>query len=307
MSVKSIISALVDKMYVKQWSVALAYGTPEEVLENGINQLQFKWIPIDDHARFLADPFIIRKSNGEVILFCEDFHYMEQYGKITAFLLNDQFEVMKTNVILDTGSHLSYPAVYHFEGKYFLIPESGMANELVAYELNLELLSIVSSQVIHNGEPLLDATILSKDNGYWLFATKRGVGSNCELYLYHSTKWQGPYQQVGTNPVANNLSGSRPAGHFFEVNGKVYRPTQNSREYYGKSIIIKELQKLSKIEFKEKFTIELNPKVKSRYNIAIHTINFSNGVIVVDGLRRYFNPFKQLVYLLQKRRKMRLR
>lgn len=292
---------------MKQWSVGLAYGLPEKVLKDGIDSLEFKWIPIDDKARFLADPFIIRKSNGEVILFCEDFHYMEQYGKISVFILNDQFEPLHGKVILDTGSHLSYPAVYQFDGQYFIIPESGMAKELVAHEFNLETLNIVSSRVIYKDEALLDATILAKENDYWILATHRGTGSNSELYLYHAENWQGDYQQIGQNPVANDLSGSRPAGHFFEVDGKIYRPTQNSSEYYGKSIIIKELEVITKSEFREKTKKELNPDVKSRYNIAIHTINFSNGVIVVDGLRRYFNPFKQLVYMLQKRRKMRQR
>lgn len=236
-----------DKLFVKQWSVGLAYGSPEVVLNDGFNNLEFKWIPIADNGRFLADPFIVRKSNGDVVLFCEDFHYNEQNGKISAFLLSENFEIKQHHVILDTGSHLSYPAIYHFEGSYYLIPESGLTNQLVAYEINLDLLKIKSSQVIHHDEPLLDATLLAINNQCWMFVTKRGPDSNRALYMYHSLKWNGPFSQIGVAPIANHLSGSRPAGHFFSVEGKLYRPAQNSQEYYGKSIIINELEFISEI------------------------------------------------------------
>jgi len=302
---KSILDKIWDKLCIKQWSVGLAYATPEEVLQNGISNLDFKWLPIADQSRFLADPFIVRKDDGEILLYAEDFHFQEQYGKISVFRLNNQFEVMDSSVILDTGSHLSYPSVLSFEGKHYLIPESGLANELRAHELDPTGMTIIASTILHQGEALLDATMLTYQQQHWMFATQRGKGSNSDLNIYKASAWNGPYSSLKQNPVKSNLDGSRPAGHFFQINGAIYRPAQNSREYYGKSITIHKLERLTESEFKEIPVMTLLPPQNSTYNYAIHTINFSNGVIVIDGLRKIFNPWKQLTFLLLKRRRMR--
>ena len=75
---------------------------------------------------------------------------------------------------------------------------------------------------------------------------------------------------------------ARMAGYFFTVNGKVYRPAQESNKNYGHGISIQETSyKDGKWEFKEVRRMTSPHPVLSQ---SFHTLNSYKGVIVVDVL-----------------------
>jgi len=80
----------------------------------------------------------------------------------------------------------------------------------------------------------------------------------------------------------------------------VYRPTQNCAEYYGKSIILQKIIHLDEEKFEEITETELTIQKNNKFNFGIHTINITNDVIVVDGLRKIFCPFTQIKIFLNK-------
>ena len=54
---------------------------------------------------------------------------------------------------------------------------------------------------------------------------------------------------------------------------------------------------LSEEEFIEEHIYDICPPQNSTFKFAMHTINIADDVIVVDGLRRIFNPLQQIITL----------
>ena len=298
--IKKKLQSFLDKLYIKQWAVGVAKFDINLSFPEFISNLNFTWIKSDLSTRFYADPFVLKSDNGNINVFYEDYSFYDQYGKVSISILDKDFNLLHQKIILDTKSHLSYPSIYKKEGYVYLIPESSKEGSLFVYEFDQSQTELINKRTVISNEPLLDSTIFFHNGKYWLFATKRGANSNNELFLYYSDTWDKNFIPHPCNPVKNSLKGSRPAGAIFIKNGELFRPTQNSEDYYGKSIIINKIITLTENKFEESQVFELKSPKNTEYNFAIHTINFDNDVIVVDGLKRIFNPFIQLKIFILK-------
>lgn len=284
-----------DKLFIKQWNVGIAKKSFQSVLEIDTYKLDIKWLPINKQTTLFADPFVCTHNNNYYIFF-ENYCYYKDYGFISLVILNQQFDIIHQSDLLDTQSHLSYPFIYHDNEKIFIMPESSKSKSgnQYYYEFDFSNNLLLEKKVLIKGGTLLDGTILFFDEKYWLFATKRGADSESKLFLYHSKKWNADYIPHLSNPIKLNQKGSRPAGAFINENGVIYRPTQNCENYYGKSVIINKINVLNDSQFEEIPVKEIFAPQNCRNNFGIHTINISNDVIVIDGLRRIFNPFEQI-------------
>lgn len=297
-----LLSKLFDKLYLKQWSIGVADISIEDVIRNKKIDGNFTWIPVNNNYQFLADPFILKTSSEEYQILFEELDYNKQYGNISQFSMNNRNEVISKKLLLDNKSHLSYPFIFSENGNTYLFPESSEAEKLVCYKYDYFNKSINFVKDII-ALPLLDSTIFKYKDKYWLFATMRGKDSNNKLYLFFADHLFGPYNPHPLNPIKNNIDGSRPAGNFIEVDGNIYRPAQGSGKYYGASIIINKIIELSEDRFKEEYYFKITPSQKEYYNFGIHTINYMDQKIVIDGLVRRFLPFTQIRRFLSNRKK----
>ena len=142
-----------------------------------------------------------------------------------------------------------------------------------------------------------DSTILKKDNKYWLFGTVGETETGYKLHVFYSDNLLGPYTAHRNNPIKDGLDGNRPAGNFIEVDGVIYRPTQNCNNIYGESITINKVTELNETNVTEQpyFDIFINRRNNHNPGIrTIHTINVIDNYIVVDGIKWTFSPIKQL-------------
>lgn len=120
---------------------------------------------------------------------------------------------------------------------------------------------------------------------YWLFINKIEDfehDNNERLYIYYSDdlfsgNWI-PHQQ---NPVIINISKSRNAGHIFEKDGCLYRPSQNCEISYGAEVVINKITKLTEDEYEETDAGSLNHLNKW---FGMHTYNHCVGIHVTDFL-----------------------
>ena len=297
------MNAILDKLYIKQWNIGLARADIKTILSNGQDTINYTWLPVKKDTRFYADPFIFHDHHGNLNVIYEDFSAEDQYGKISYATLNKDFTPSSSKELLDTKLHLSYPSVFIRDGKTYIIPEASKGGDLISYEFDFEKKQLVNPHILIKNVPLLDSTILEHKGKFWVFATHRGLYGNSKLYLYYADDWKGPYTPHPANPVKSSINGTRPAGNFFSYNGEIYRPTQNCKKYYGKSISINKITQLDTETFSEEPVLTLRPPKNTNFNYAIHTINFSGDVIVIDGLRRIFNPLEQIKsFLLKKAR-----
>jgi hypothetical protein len=189
--------------------------------------------------------------------------------------------------------------------KTYMFPEAGQSGKLSCYEFDPVTESVVFVKDILN-LPLRDSSILKKDGKYWIFGTlTETVNHDYRLHVFHSNDLLGPYIAHPGNPVKMGIDGTRPAGNFIEVDGNLYRPSQNCKKQYGDSMTINRITKLNEEEVVEEPYFIININKKSWHNRGmktIHTLNEMNGYIVVDGIIWTFSPLVQFRTFLRNRR-----
>ena len=289
------------KFCFQQWNIGISkYSIADLFLNKNIDS-SFTWMSINSDARFFADPFIFKSPEGNINLIYEDFDFNINYGKICMSSFTNKLKYLSSIKLLDTKSHFSYPFIYFDKDRVRVIPESSKNGNVCCYDFDFNTNTLVNQITIINGQPLLDSTILFFNNKYWLFSTKLGLNSNSQLFIYYADSFEGPYSAHIKNPFKNNLDGTRPAGHFIKYEGQIYRPTQNSSERYGKSISLNKIILLDENDFIEELCFAINPPLNSNFCNGIHTINFLDDYLVIDGLKFKFSPFKKFkLYLKNK-------
>lgn len=292
-----------EKLYLKHWVIGLCRGDIRDIIGSKTFCQDIKWLQFNSIDHFLADPFLSWSNDGHLNIFLEDFSLDDFYGKISLLTVDNNFRKISQKMLLDTGSHLSYPFIYKENDKIYVFPESSHSGKLDCYEYNavqgslnfvVEILKL----------PLLDSTILFYKDKYWLFGTLNGKDSNSKLYIYFSDRLLGPYTPHPGNPVKDSINGSRPAGNFFQVDGVLYRPSQNCEKEYGESITINKINILNEICFDEEPHMQISPNMLHRLKhkvLTMHTINVLDEIIVVDGLKWTFSPKNQWKYFRKNR------
>ncbi|HEX2967694.1 MAG TPA: hypothetical protein VHO46_01225 [Bacteroidales bacterium] len=284
------------KLYFKQWVIGLIRADIKEIIRTkNFNQDKMIWISPDSPERFYADPFIMKNRNGEVEILYEDFSIDEHYGNISVMTLDSNLKPVNRDVALDTGSHLSFPFIYRENNRVFVIPEAVRSGAVSCYEYNSNRRMLKKRADIIK-MPLYDPTILNMNDKYWLFGSVFENRSEYKLHIFHSDNLMGPYLPLRGNPVRSGMNGIRAAGNFIEVDGSIFRPTQNCENEYGESITINRIKVLDEYYFSEEQYMTINISRKNLYenNIhTIHTLNFSDDLIVVDGIKWTFSPKEQ--------------
>jgi hypothetical protein len=293
----NILNKFLEKSSVYQWGIGLATGDIKEVIRKKQLNLNFNWLPQDNKMHFIADPFIFKNKQGNIIVLYEDFS-LEKDGVISLITVDNNFKP-----ILNTGSHLSYPFVFKENGTTYVLPESHKRGFVAIYEYDFDKNELINEQILVD-LPLLDTTILKYENKYWLFASMGdGVYDNSKLYIFHADTLFGKYKPHLQNPVRHHFDATRPAGNFIEVDGEIYRPSQNCSQYYGKSITINKIKKLSTTVFEEEYYFEIKAAENSAFNEGLHTINVVDDIIVIDGKRKFFMPIITMKRSLKRRLK----
>lgn len=289
----SILKKYYDKLYLKQWGLGFLKGNIADIIRQKQTDLTFDWMPLEHQGISHADPFIFRTDDGNLNVLFESVSSYTLDGKISLMVCNSDLDPVLQKVVLDTNDHLSYPFVYRENGSIYIFPENAFSGGLYCYEFDQAKRSFINRKKILD-IPVIDPTILKRDNKYWLFCTLLGDNLHSDLHIFYSDSLFGPYIPHQGNPVRQDMNGSRPAGNFITVDGEVYRPAQNCRNYYGESITINKLTTLSTTEFSEEEYMIIRANPGDEFNYGIHTLNVVDDVIIVDGQKSYFQPVQQL-------------
>jgi hypothetical protein len=290
-----IKNKLIFEFIFKKWIIGICRDSIEDIIRNKTFDPDITWISKKTFNKFYADPFHVIAENGSFKILVEDFTFDDDYGKIALLTFDKNFKQTNHKILLDTKSHLSYPFVFKEQNKTYVFPESKQNERLSCYEFDPEQESLNFIHDILN-LPLLDSTILKHDDKYWIFGTIRGNDNDYNLNIYYSDNFLGKYTPHPKNPVKSGLNGTRSAGNFIEIDGILYRPSQNCLRDYGESITINKVTELNEINFNEERYMNVCINRKNKYNRGvhtIHTINVLDDVILVDGVNWLFSPLRQ--------------
>ena len=296
-------SKLIDKLYVKQWQIGICRGNIKEIIRSKTFNPDINWLPLNSLDFFRADPFLLRTKDGIMNILFEDFVFDDFYGRIWVMKIDENFNKINEKILLDTKSHLSYPFIFEENNKVYLFPESSHSGRLSCYEYDPVNQSVNFIKEIME-LPLLDSTIIKHNDKYWLFGTLNGTYRHSRLHIYFSDNLLGPYTPHPGNPVKSSSNGTRPAGNFFEIDGIIYRPSQNCEKKYGESITINRITELGEYHFSEEYHMKICIDKNNPYNDrvqTIHTLNIIDDIMVVDGIKWTFSPKNQWKNFLRNR------
>lgn len=231
-----------------------------------------KWTSISTPGLIeLADPFFLIK-NGKTHVFAEEIDETGR-GKIVTFRIDKPDQ---RTPILGQSYHMSYPFLFEYENKIFLLPESSENGTLTMYQATNFPFEWTKVYDVFNDKEVVDSTLIYWNNKWWLFANTKDYAAtfNEELSIFYANDLFGPWNAHKQNPIMIDARFSRQAGAFIIVDGKLCRYVQDCSWTYGEKIHMMEIKELMTVSFKEVYRETVDLSLQEGF-LANHTLNSS--------------------------------
>jgi hypothetical protein len=240
----------------------------------------------DDRKRFYADPLVFHHA-GQTALFVEDFEFATGRGRISAMPFGAEGPSGPARPILETPYHLSYPFVFAEAGEVWLVPETSAERRVDLYRCVAFPYEWRFEATLLDGVAASDATVVRHEGALYLFATVADDGASSwdALHLWTAEGVHGPWTPVGDGPIFIAALGARPGGALYRHAGALWRPAQDCRAGYGAGLALARIGRLDHGGFEQAIETVLAPG-GAWPGQAMHTVNWANGIEVVDGCRR---------------------
>lgn len=251
----------------------------------------------DAPAVYVADPFLIQQ--GAVwYMFFEVLNRNSRKGDIAVAKSDGGFCWTYDRIVLSEPFHLSYPYVFEWQNEYFMIPESGEADEIRLYKADNFPYKWAFIKTILPGA-FADPSIFYHDQLWWLFA---GKGHN-RLHLFFADDFLGPWQEHPNSPlITGNPHIARPAGRVTLYDGKLIRFAQDDFPTYGLKVHAFEVTKLSLEVYEEKLIADflLEPSgngwnAGGMHHISLGQVGENQWLAAVDGWSHRIKAFPRKV------------
>ena len=243
----------------------------------------------DCDAQFIADPFMI-KYEDLWYMFFEIYDEARQTGVIGMATSADGYDWKYDKVVLEEDFHLSYPYVFEYNGKIYMMPETGQSNYIKIYEAENFPYGWKCIKNIIEGE-FLDSSLFSYDDKLWILTNKLSENKRSLSLFYSHNLMDGWIEHPQSPLIENDQRSMRPAGRVVVDDNKIIRYSQDGIDYYGKLIRAYEITKLTTTEYEEKELgiIGENSNIEDSWNkdgmhtIDMHKLKDKEWISVVDG------------------------
>jgi len=272
------------------------------------NSVLTRRVVTDRPAKFVADPFIVLPT-GEVGDHSRWLMFFEvqsdgpgEDGDIALATSSDAITWHYSGVVLDEPFHLSYPYVFHYQERWFMIPETGQRGQVRLYEaLNFPSGWVLSSVLLDGGIQWLDPSIVRHDGRWYMMVVGK---PSTELRLYHSDDLFSGWREHPASPIARGAGVTRPAGRILQqettAHGKpqLYRFAQDNIKEYGHAVEAFHIVTLTGSEYQEMRVLDhpvlqgsgLNDKVQvsawnenNMHHIDVQQLHNGDFIAAVDG------------------------
>jgi hypothetical protein len=265
-------------LFFDQWSLAYRFKTSVDDPNNSFYRFKYLIPPKD---KFWADPFPV-KFEGKYFVFFEEYVYSEDKAHISVIELNKSGATDPVPV-LKRDYHLSYPFIFQWQDRHFMIPETAGNRTIEVYACESFPHEWKLEKVLFEGVAARDATLFEADGFWWMFVAMAATTYSDELHLYYSESPFGPWKPHKQNPVKSDVRNSRPAGRPFVWRGDLYRPAQDSSQRYGYGMRINRVVRLTPTEFVEEEVSQILPQWRKDLR-GTHTLNICEDLTVIDCL-----------------------
>jgi len=272
--IKRIIYAL---FFEKKWNIAKLSNVSFEVDHDQNLSIVGAQIPkIASKYSFYADPFF---SSDGLLIRAEALNKLTGLGEIIE--LNSANLKFKDSIL--HGGHFSYPFSFYYDDQEYLLPEISSQSSQIILSNPIDIKTKTSLRGIEDLK-IVDATLVQKDNIFFLFAGLSKSSIDC-LYLFYSDSLYGTYKEHPFNPIVIDPSCARMAGRIQMIKGQLYRFGQNNSYKYGEKISVMKIRQLNKNFYSE----ERVSSIKVNSVFGPHTIDIKNNDILFDFYSEDFN------------------
>lgn len=235
------------------WSIAVYEGPSPLSLQASTEQAQ----PIltaahvtDVDALFVADPFVVHHE-GSAFMFFEVLNRDEYQGDIGLARSDDGGVTWQYDrIILDEEFHLSYPSVFAWQGRWFMVPDCERQETVRLYEARDFPHSWEFKMSLVETHGHSDATVFRHDERWWMFA---GSLENDALRLFSSEDLFGGWSEHPRSPLLTSAPDTaRPGGRVFAYQDRLYRLAQDCEPRYGNQLRAFEIITLSQDDYEER-------------------------------------------------------
>ena len=273
------------------WEIGLIKIPIEKViLEKRLEKIH--WLKTPKNVIW-ADPFGLKVGNRYYIYYEEK--HEGKYGIINCMVLDEKLNILSNTTIIDEGKHFSFPNVFKFENTYFMLPETFEKGRLSLYRC-VQFPFEWKEEVIILNEACIDSSLFFYNDIWYLLYCKIGHGNN--LFLRTNTKLKQGWEDCKELLVSEDSFNSQNGGRMLIIGEELFRVSQNCSDIYGESLVINQVNHISKDFFKESFYHEF--KLSLKRITCCHTLNKCGDITLIDRRREryYLKSFKRMVNAL---------
>lgn len=208
-------------------------------------------------SAYLADPFVVEHTSG-TWLFAERFDHARDVGRIVAMRLGEDLSTSGAVELALPADHHSFPFVFAHEGQWFLLAETCARRcvDLYVFE-EFPARPRLARRLLWDVDAV-DSVLVRHAGRWWLVSSisQAGTGSRSLSIHFSDDLLRGaftPHAVNGQGRDAGLAQGAgRAAGHWVAEDGRLYRPVQASRDYYGQRLAWREIIRLDVGVFEER-------------------------------------------------------
>jgi hypothetical protein len=274
--------------HLEVWNVGFSRDRLEEIVRRGqIDHSGVTWCRPHRPGSFIADPFAHGRDGQEQIL-VEEYDEGDR-GRICRLRRPRAGRPLELEVEIEEPYHMSYPCLFSEDGQLYCVPETYQANGARLYQHSNGRWNLL--RTIVEGQPIVDPTLFRYANHYWLLCTLQNDGAwgNLKLHGFYSESLASAWKPHPLNPLKCDIGSTRPAGRPVEIDGTLYRPSQDCSDTYGGALVINRVLELSPTEFMETIAATIRPPLDGPYPHGLHTMNSLADGTVIDGKKFVFD------------------
>jgi hypothetical protein len=237
------------------WSIGIVTGSSPLHLGHsklGFNPVLTREDVTDARALFVADPFMIRVEDAWHMFF-EVYNYDTDRGEIGWATSRDGLSWAYQAIVLKESFHLSYPYVFEWQKRYYMVPESHQAKSVRLYEAKHFPTQWVCTDVLLSGECFNDNSLFRHGEHWWMFSETNSTLAHDTLRLYYADNLHGAWREHPCSPIIQaNPHIARPAGRAGLLSDRLIRFGQDCSPVYGRCVRAFEIADLTPETFTER-------------------------------------------------------
>lgn len=275
-----IIAIIIDKIINRyllnkkiHWSISYSRVNWNKIGSKKIYQIK------NPKNKWFADPHVVKKYKDHFIFF-EDYSTTKKKGSISCLKIDKKNNQKYYENILTTSYHLSFPFIFKYKNKFYLVPESSEINSINIYKCIK----------FPNKWKFYKTILKSRSVDHIIFKYKK-----CWYLLNNEKNMKNIYSKLvgykNENPLSdkwkriniskNSLLLGRNAG-FFKSKKSKYRVSQSYLPgRYGAGVFINRINDISTTSYNENIEKKIFPNLFSKKK-GIHTLNSVENFTVFD-------------------------